>query len=80
MFKTRPGARQIARFVLGFEVQVKTAGAILPDHFAGGRMIHASGTIGVLGAVVAASRLIGLSEVHMVTFLPWRQPWRPALV
>jgi 2-methylcitrate dehydratase PrpD len=56
------GAEILAAFVLGFEVQVKIAEAIDPAHFTGGRGFHSSGTIGVFGAAVAASKLLRLSE------------------
>lgn len=51
----------LTAFVLGFEIQVKIAEAIHPDHFAGGRGFHSSGTIGVFGSVVAASKLMELT-------------------
>ncbi|MBY6114441.1 MmgE/PrpD family protein [Mameliella alba] len=52
----------LAAFVLGFEVEVKIAEAIHPDHFAGGRGFHSSGTIGVFGSVVAACKLMQLTQ------------------
>jgi 2-methylcitrate dehydratase PrpD len=63
------GPQILEAFVLGFEVQVKIAEAIHPDHFTGGRGFHSSGTIGVFGSVVAASKLLGLSEGQIVNAL-----------
>lgn len=56
------GKDMLLAFSLGFEVQVKIAEAIHPDHFTGGRGFHSTGTIGVFGAAVAASKLMRLSE------------------
>lgn len=50
----------LTAFILGFEVQVKIAEAINAEHFTGGRGFHTSGTIGIFGATVAASKLLGL--------------------
>lgn len=58
----RSGKDVLTAFVLGFEVQVKIAEAIHPDHFAGGRGFHSSGTIGVFGSTVAATKLLRLTE------------------
>ncbi|MEM7444978.1 MAG: MmgE/PrpD family protein, partial [Pseudomonadota bacterium] len=58
------GTDFLTAFILGLEVQVKIAEAIHPDHFTGGRGFHSSGTIGVFGAVVAASKLMALSRVQ----------------
>lgn len=52
----------LTAFILGFETEVKIAEAIHPDHFAGGRGFHSSGTIGVFGAAVAAAKLMALGE------------------
>jgi 2-methylcitrate dehydratase PrpD len=56
------GRELLTAFVLGFEIEVKIAEAINPEHFTGGRGFHSSGTIGVFGSVVAASRLLKLTE------------------
>ncbi|MEL6963764.1 MAG: MmgE/PrpD family protein, partial [Pseudomonadota bacterium] len=50
----------LTAFILGFEVQVKIAEAIDAEHFTGGRGFHTSGTIGIFGATVASSKLLGL--------------------
>lgn len=59
------GCDLITAFILGFEVEVKIAEAIHPDHFTGARGFHSSGTIGVFGATVAAGRLLRLSPERM---------------
>lgn len=59
----------LTAFILGFEVQVKIAEAMNADHFVYGRGYHTTGTIGVFGAAVTASRLMGLSvdqTVHAI--------------
>ena len=58
------GRAFLTAFILGFEVQVKIAEAIHPDHFTDGRGFHSSGTIGVFGAAVAAARLMELSQAE----------------
>ena len=50
----------LTAFTLGFEVQVKIAESINAEHFTGGRGFHTSGTIGIFGATVASSKLLGL--------------------
>ena len=50
----------LTAFILGFEVQVKIAESINAEHFTGGRGFHTSGTIGIFGATIAASKLLGL--------------------
>lgn len=47
-------------FILGFEVQVKIAESISPDHFTGGRGFHTTGTIGIFGATIASCKFLGL--------------------
>ncbi|MDE0695924.1 MAG: MmgE/PrpD family protein [Boseongicola sp.] len=59
------GADFLTAFILGFDVQVKIAEAIHPDHFAGGRGFHSSGTIGVFGSVIAAGKVMGLTEIQV---------------
>jgi 2-methylcitrate dehydratase PrpD len=56
------GRELLTAFVLGFDVQVKIAEAIAPEHFAGGRGFHSTGTIGVFGSTVTAAKLMGLDE------------------
>jgi 2-methylcitrate dehydratase PrpD len=56
------GKEVLTAFILGFEVGVKIAEAIHPDHFAGGRGFHTSGTIGVFGSAVAAAKLLKLNK------------------
>ena len=63
-----PPARRgalLTAFALGFDVQVKIAEAIAPEHFAGGRGFHSSGTIGVFGSTVAAAKLMDLDEAQV---------------
>lgn len=59
----------LTAFILGFEVEVKIAEAIHPDHFAGGRGFHSSGTIGVFGAATAASKMLGLDAPQILNAL-----------
>lgn len=56
-----PGKAFLTAFVSGFEVECKVAEAINPDHYVKG--FHSSGTIGTLGAVVCASKLLGLDAM-----------------
>jgi len=63
------GGAFLTAFILGFEVQVKIAEAIHPDHFTDGRGFHSSGTIGVFGAAVAAARLMKLSHAETLNAL-----------
>ena len=49
-------------FILGFEIEVKIAESINPEHFAGGRGFHSTGTIGVFGATVAACKILNLNS------------------
>ena len=52
------GARFLEGFLTGFEVESKIAEAIHPNHYKKG--FHTSGTIGTVGAAVAAAKLLGL--------------------
>ena len=63
------GRAFLTAFILGFEVQVKIAEAIHPDHFTDGRGFHSSGTIGVFGAAAAAARLMRLSQAETLNAL-----------
>ena len=54
--------RFLEAFLTGFEVECKIAEAIHPDHYKKG--FHSSGTVGTFGAVVAVSKLLGLSRAH----------------
>ncbi len=56
------GQRFLEAFLTGFEVECKIAEAIHPDHYKKG--FHSSGTVGTFGAVVAVSKLLGLSRTH----------------
>jgi len=47
-------------YILGFEVMVKLAGVLNPEHYEHGW--HATSTFGALGAAAAASRILGLSK------------------
>ncbi|WP_197089253.1 MmgE/PrpD family protein [Puniceibacterium sp. IMCC21224] len=60
------GRDMLTAFVLGFEAQVKIAETMGADHFIYGRGFHTTGTIGVFGATVTASRLMGLSTEQTV--------------
>lgn len=59
------GRELLTAFALGFDVQVKIAEAIAPEHFAGGRGFHSSGTIGVFGSTVTAAKLMGLDKEQL---------------
>ncbi len=50
-------------FLTGFEVECKIAEAIFPEHYAKG--FHTSGTIGTLGAAVAAAKLLALDAARL---------------
>jgi len=63
------GQEFLTAFILGFEVEVKIAEAINPEHFAGGRGFHTSGTIGIFGSTVAAAKLMRLSEAQTLNAL-----------
>lgn len=63
------GKDMLLAFALGFEVQVKIAEAIHPDHFTGGRGFHSTGTIGVFGAAMAAAKLLKLNEEQTLNTL-----------
>lgn len=55
--------RQLAdAYVVGFEVLVKLARAMVHDHYAKGW--HATATLGTIAAAVACARLLGLSEMQ----------------
>jgi 2-methylcitrate dehydratase PrpD len=53
------GKTFMTAFISGFEVECKIAEAINPDHYVKG--FHTSGTVGTFGAVVCASKLLGLN-------------------
>ncbi len=54
------GAEALAAYVAGFEVQGRIGEALSISHYERGW--HPTGTLGVLGASVAAGRLLGLDE------------------
>ena len=58
----RSGEELLTAFIAGFEVQCKIAESIDPSHFSGGRGFHTSNTIGIFGAAVTASKLLGLDR------------------
>jgi len=53
----------LTAFLAGFEVECKIAEAINPEHY--NRGLHSSGTIGTLGAAMAAGKLLGLSNMQL---------------
>ena len=53
-----------AAYVVGFEVMVRLARAMVQDHYAKGW--HATTTLGAIGAAVACSHLLGLDENQIV--------------
>ncbi|OPX41768.1 MAG: hypothetical protein B1H13_00395 [Desulfobacteraceae bacterium 4484_190.3] len=57
------GKECIAAFVSGFETSARIGMAMEPDHYDAGW--HATSTMGRLGAVAAAGRLLGLSRKQM---------------
>ena len=58
------GSRLASAYTVGLEVMVKIARAMVSDHYARGW--HATTTIGALGAAVACSHLLELSEAQIV--------------
>lgn len=61
------GADIALAFVVGFEVEARLAEAISPSHYDQGW--HITGTVGQVGAAVAAGKLLGLSVDQMVSAL-----------
>ena len=61
------GQALIHAFLLGFEVETSLAAVINPEHYEHGW--HATCTLGTLGAVAAASRLLGLDSEQIKTAL-----------
>jgi 2-methylcitrate dehydratase PrpD len=53
----------LTAFLAGFEVECKIAEAIYPTHYKQG--FHSSGTIGVFGSAMAASKLLGLDTTKI---------------
>jgi 2-methylcitrate dehydratase PrpD len=58
------GGRLASAYVVGFEVMVRLARAMVQDHYAKGW--HATTTLGGIGATVACCHLLGLSEAMTV--------------
>lgn len=52
------GKEMLTSIVAGYETEIRTAEAVMPDHT---RFWHATSTCGTFGAVVSASLLLGLS-------------------
>jgi len=52
------GEEFVTAFLSGFEVESKISEWMLPDHYQRG--FHSSGTVGTIGACVAAAKLLGL--------------------
>lgn len=65
----RSGRDLLTAFILGWEVECKIAESIHAEHFTGGRGFHTSGTIGVFGATVSASVMLGLSADQVTNAL-----------
>lgn len=59
------GKDLIAATVAGFEVLLRISKAINPSHLLRG--FHTTGTVGPFGAVVAAGKIMGLSQEEMVS-------------
>ena len=57
-------AQVAAAYVVGFEVMVRLARAMVHDHYAKGW--HATTTLGAIGSAVACSHLLGLDESQIV--------------
>ncbi|MBO8141110.1 MAG: MmgE/PrpD family protein [Firmicutes bacterium] len=57
--RDRSGRDLLAAYNIGVEVECKLAEAINPEHYRRG--FHSTGTLGALGAVAAASKLLDLS-------------------
>ena len=53
------GRQLLEAYLIGFEVECKMAEAIDPSHYQNG--FHSSGTLGTFGAMVSASKLLGLN-------------------
>jgi 2-methylcitrate dehydratase PrpD len=60
-----PGSRLASAYVVGFEVMVRLARAMVHDHYAKGW--HATTTLGTVGSAVACCHLLGLSEAQTVS-------------
>jgi 2-methylcitrate dehydratase PrpD len=63
----KDGKQLVAAFVVGFEVLVKMAKAMVGDHYAKGW--HSTSSIGVIAATAAGSHLLGLSREQMINAL-----------
>ena len=61
--ETTSGRDFMTAFLAGFEVECKIAEAIRPDHYQKG--FHTSGTVGTLGAAIAAAKLLNLNEAQI---------------
>jgi 2-methylcitrate dehydratase PrpD len=58
-----PGSKVLEAYLIGVEVECKLAEAIDPSHYKNG--FHSSGTLGTFGAVIAASKLLGLDATAL---------------
>jgi 2-methylcitrate dehydratase PrpD len=61
------GAEVFAAFVAGTEAECRISDAIAPRHYQDG--FHSSGTVGTVGATLAAARVLGLDEATTRTAL-----------
>ncbi|AUW58983.1 MmgE/PrpD family protein [Sphingobium sp. SCG-1] len=59
----RTGREALVAFVAGYEMASVVGGLVGPSHYARG--YHATGTVGAIGATVAAGLLLGLDETAM---------------
>jgi 2-methylcitrate dehydratase PrpD len=61
------GEQLLMAYCAGVEVACRVADAINPRHYQAG--FHTTGTVGTLGAAMAAGRLLGLDRSHLATAL-----------
>lgn len=61
------GQQVIEAYVVGYEIMSRLGDMVMPEHYTIGW--HPTSTIGVFGAAVACSKLLGLSQVQMASTL-----------
>jgi len=66
-FRGASGAELLAAHAVGFEVAVRVALAVHPEHYDQG--FHVTGTAGTFGAAAAAGRILGLNRAQMANAL-----------
>jgi 2-methylcitrate dehydratase PrpD len=64
-FKKATGKEILAAFILGVEVSCKIGRGVNPSHYQSG--YHVTSTIGILGAVASAGRLLGLNHEEFLS-------------